>query len=172
MGLVTPAIGLLFWMLVTFSLLMFILGKFAWKPILSMIKERERTIEDSLNEANKARAEMATLVAKNEELLNLAKEERNKILHEAREAAEKVKADIIDKAGKAAEEKMKQALREIENQKQAAVAEVKNTVGLMALGIAEKVLRKELKGSNEQVAYVDKLAKEANLTPGAVASNN
>src|SRR5882672_7643892 len=108
MELVKPSIRLLFWMLVTFSLLMFILSKYAWKPILAMIKEREKTIEESLNQANKARAEMATLVAKNEELLNQAKEERNKILHEAREAAEKVKVTIIDKAGKEAEEKMKQ----------------------------------------------------------------
>ncbi|MDB5281433.1 MAG: synthase subunit, partial [Bacteroidota bacterium] len=93
MELVKPAIGLIFWMLVTFSLLMFILSKFAWKPILGMIKEREKTIEEALNEANKARAEMSQLVAKNEELLNQAKIERNKILHEAKEAAEKVKAD-------------------------------------------------------------------------------
>ena len=163
MELVKPAIGLIFWMCVTFSILLFILTKFAWKPILAMIKEREQTIENSLNEANKARAEMSTLVAKNEELLNQAKEERNAILHEAKEAAEKVKTDIVARAQKEAEEKIQMAFREIEIQKKAAIAEVKNSVGLMALEIAEKVIRKELKGNKEQVDYVNTLAKESNL---------
>ena len=163
MELVKPAIGLIFWMCVTFSILLFILTKFAWKPILAMIKEREQTIENSLNEANKARAEMSQLVAKNEELLSLAKEERNKILHEAKEAAEKVKTDIVARAQKEAEEKIQMSFREIEIQKKAAIAEIKNSVGLMALEIAEKVIRKELKGNSEQVEFVNKLAKESNL---------
>lgn len=172
MSLVTPAIGLIFWMIVSFSILLFILSKFAWKPILGALKERETSIADALNEANKARAEMAQLTAKNEELLNEAKEERNKILHDAREAAEKVKAEILAKANKEAEDKLRQAIREIDTQKKAAIAEVKNTVGLMALEIAEKVIRKELKGNNEQVAYVNTLAKEAGLSNNAVASAN
>lgn len=163
MELVKPAFGLIFWMCVTFGFLLFILTKFAWKPILAMIKEREQSIENSLNEANKARAEMSTLVAKNEELLNQAKEERNKILHDAKEAAERVKADIMASAQKQAEEKIQMAFREIEIQKKAAITEVKNTVGLMALDIAEKVIRKELKSSNEHTEFVNKMAKEANL---------
>lgn len=163
MALLTPSIGLIFWMLIGFGILFFLLSKFAWKPILGALKEREASIEDSLRQAEKARAEMSKLVAKNEELLNQAKEERNKILHDAREAAEKVKADILEKAGKEAEEKLKQALREIDTQKKAAIVEVKNTVGLMALEIAEKVIRKELKGNAEQQDYVKNLAKEAEL---------
>ncbi|HWB62494.1 MAG TPA: F0F1 ATP synthase subunit B [Chitinophagales bacterium] len=163
MELVKPAIGLVFWMVITFGLLVFILGKFAWKPILAMLNEREKTIEDSLAQAEKARSEMAQLTAKNEELLNAAKEERNKILNEAKEAAEKVKADIMDKAQKEAEQKIQAAFREIDLQKKAAITEVKNSVGLMALDIAEKVLRKELKGDTEQVEYVNKLVKESNL---------
>ena len=163
MDLIKPAIGLIFWMLVTFSLLLFILGKYAWKPILGMLKERESTIADSLNQATKAREEMASLTAKNEDLLNQAKEERNKILHEAKEAAEKVKSGIMAKAQKEAEEKMQMAFREIDVQKKAAIAEVKNTVGLMALDIAEKVIRKELKTNKEQSDYVQKLANESNL---------
>ena len=163
MELIKPAIGLIFWMCVTFSILVFILSKFAWKPILAMIKEREQTIENSLNQANQAREEMSKLVAKNEELLNQAKEERNQILHDAKEAAEKVKNDIVARAQKEAEEKIQMAFREIEIQKKAAIVEVKNSVGLMALEIAEKVIRKELKNSNEQVEYVNKLAKESNL---------
>ncbi|MFM2306904.1 MAG: hypothetical protein RLZZ367_1573 [Bacteroidota bacterium] len=163
MELVKPAIGLVFWMCVTFSILVFILTKFAWKPILGMIKERETAIENSLNEATKARQEMSQLVAKNEELLNQAKEERNKILHEAREAADRMKNEIVAKAQKEAEEKIQAAFREIDIQKKAAIVEVKNTVGNMALEIAEKVIRKELKSNNEHVEYVNKLAKESNL---------
>jgi F-type H+-transporting ATPase subunit b len=163
MELVKPAIGLVFWMCVTFSILIFILTKYAWKPILAMIREREQTIENSLNEANKARSEMSQLVARNEELLNQAKEERNKILHEAKEAADRIKADLLDKAQKEAEGKIQMAFREIDIQKRAAIAEVKNSVGLMALEIAEKVIRKELKGSTEQMDYANKLAKESNL---------
>lgn len=172
MELVKPALGLVFWMLVTFGFLMFILSRYAWKPILGMIKEREKTIEDSLNEANKARAEMSQLVAKNEELLNQAKEERNKILHDAKEAAERVKADIMVKAQKEAEDKIQSAFREIDIQKRAAIAEVKNSVGLMALEIAEKVLRSELKTNDQQLAYVNKLANESGLAKPNAASSN
>ena len=163
MELVKPAIGLVFWMLVTFGALFFILSKYAWKPILAMLSEREKTIADSIAEAQKARDEMAQLTSKNEELLNQAREERNKILHEAKEAAEKVKAEIMVKAQKEAEGKMQSAFREIDVQKKAAITEIKNSVGLLALEIAEKVIRKELKGNTEQVEYVNKLAKEANL---------
>ena len=163
MELVKPAIGLVFWMVITFGAMFFILAKFAWKPILGMLSEREKVIADSLSEAQRARAEMAQLTAKNEELLNQAKEERNKILHEAKEAAEKVKTEMLNRAQVEVEQKIPTAFREIEIQKKAAIAEVKNSVGLLALDIAEKVIRKDLKGNAEQVEYVNKLAKEANL---------
>lgn len=163
MRLLTPEFGLIFWMVVGFGILFLILSKFAWKPILAGIKERENSIEESLRQAEKARAEMSQLVAKNEELLNQAKEERNKILHEAREAADRLKNEIVTKAQKDAEEKIQAAFREIEIQKKAAIVEVKNTVGNMALEIAEKVIRKELKSSTEHVEFVTKLAKESNL---------
>jgi F-type H+-transporting ATPase subunit b len=171
MELVTPALGLFFWMIVTFGLIFFILAKYAWKPILGMLKEREQTIENSLSQAEKARAEIAQMTAKNEEILNQAKEERNKILHEAREAAEKVKTDILNKAQSEAEQKIQMAFGEIEVQKKAAIAEVRNSVGLMALDIATNVLRKELKGQKEQVDYVNTLAKEVDLDAVKASSN-
>ena len=163
MELIKPAIGLVFWMLVTFGFLLFILGKMAWKPILEALSAREKTIEDSLNMANQARNEMAKLTAKNEALLNEAKEERNRILHEAKEAADKLKNEMLGKAQQEVEAKIQTAFREIEIQKRAAITEVKNSVGLMALDIAEKVIRKDLKGNAEQLEYVNKLAKESNL---------
>ena len=106
---------------------------------------------------------MAQLTAKNEELLNQAKEERNKILHEAKEAADKLKNEMLAKAQQDVEAKIQTAFREIEIQKKAAITEVKNSVGLLALDIAEKVIRKDLKGNAEQLEYVNKLAKESNL---------
>jgi F-type H+-transporting ATPase subunit b len=163
MELVKPAIGLVFWMIITFGFLFFILAKYAWKPILGMLNEREKTIADSLSQATEARAEMAKLTAKNEELLNQAKEERNKILHEAKEAADKLKNEMLAKAQQEVEAKIQTAFREIDIQKKAAITEVKNSVGLLALDIAEKVIRKDLKGNAEQLEYVNKLAKESNL---------
>lgn len=162
-SLITPNPGLSIWALIIFLILIFVLGKFGFKPIATALKEREQNISDSLAQAEKARAEMALLTAKNEDLLNQAKEERNKIIAEARDAAEKLKADLIEKAHAESLKKMSDAFREIETQKNAAIVEIKNTVGQMALGIAEQVIRKELHTDAAQKEFVDKLVKETNL---------
>lgn len=162
-SLITPNPGMAIWALIIFLILIFILGKFAFAPIANALKEREQNITDSLSQAEKARAEMALLTAKNEELLNQAKEERNKIIAEARDAAEKLKADMMAKANAESMKKMSDAFREIETQKNAAIVEIKNTVGQMALQIAEKVVRKELSSDSTQKEFVDKLVKETNL---------
>jgi F-type H+-transporting ATPase subunit b len=162
-SLITPNPGLAIWALIIFLILIFVLGKFGFKPIAAALKEREQNIADSLAQAEKARAEMAHLTAKNEDLLNQAKEERNKILAEAREAAEKIKADMVDKAHTESMKKMSDAFREIETQKNAAIVEIKNTVGQMALKIAEQVIRKELHSQEAQKEFVNKLVKETNL---------
>jgi F-type H+-transporting ATPase subunit b len=159
-SLVTPNPGLSIWALIIFVILIVVLGKFGFKPIASALKEREQNISESLAQAEKARAEMALLTAKNEELLNQAKEERNKILSEARDAAEKIKNDLVEKAHTESMKKMTNAFREIETQKKAAIVEIKNTVGQMALQIAEKVVRKELHTDAAQKEFVDKLVKE------------
>lgn len=163
MELLTPSFGLVFWMCLGFGILFFLLSKFAWKPILSALHEREQSIESSLREAEKARAEMAGLVARNEELLNQAKEERSAILAEAKEAAEKLRTDIVEKARQEAEGKVADAIREIDIQKRAALVEVKNKVGLMALEIAGQVMRKELSSDAAHKQYVEKLAQESGL---------
>ncbi|MFN8276704.1 MAG: F0F1 ATP synthase subunit B [Chitinophagales bacterium] len=159
--LVKPELGLVFWTLVVFVTLWTILGKVAFKPIANALKDREKTIEDSLAQAEKARAEMAQLTAKNEQLLNEAKEERNRILAEARVAAEKLKNDMVEKAHNDALKKITDAMREIETQKQAAIVEIKNHVGQMALSVAEKVVRQQLSGDAAQKELVEKLVKEA-----------
>ena len=162
-SLITPNPGLSIWALIIFVLLIFILGKYGFKPIATALKEREDHIADSLAQAEKAREEMAAMTSKNEDLLNQAKEERNKIIAEARESAEKLKADLMDKAHAESMKKMSDEFREIETQKNAAIVEIKNTVGQMALQIAEKVIRKELHSDTAQKEYVDKLVKETNL---------
>jgi len=162
-SLVTPNPGLSIWALIIFLILIFILGKFGFKPIATALKEREQSIADSLAQAEKARAEMANLTAKNEELLNQAKEERNKIIAEAREIAEKLKADLIEKAQAESLKKMSDAFREIDTQKTAAIVEIKNTVGEMAIKLAEQVIRKDLNNDTAQKEFVEKLIKETNL---------
>jgi F-type H+-transporting ATPase subunit b len=162
-SLITPDPGMAIWALIIFVVLIIILGKYGFKPIASALQEREKNIADSLAMAEKARAEMAQLTSKNEELLNQAKEERNKIIAEARDAAEKLKADMLDKAHAESMKKMSEAFREIETQKNAAIVEIKNTVGQMALKVAEQVIRKELATDAAQKEFVDKLVKETNL---------
>lgn len=161
-SLVTPEPGMAIWALIIFVILILVLGKFGFKPIANSLKERENSIADSLAQAEKARAEMASLTAKNEELLNQAREERNKIVAEARDAAERIKAEILDKAQAESAKKLSDAMREIETQKKAAIVEIKNTVGQMALQIAEKVVRKDLANDSAQKELVEKLVKETN----------
>ena len=154
MELVTPAIGLVFWMLVTFSLLLFILKKFAWKPILSSMKEREETIEKSLQEAANARAEMQKLNQQNESLLAEARAERENILKEARE----IKEMIVGEAKKSAEEEAKRMIEraneEISRQKNAAMDELKKEVAQFSLQIAQKLVEKELENNDAQKALI------------------
>lgn len=162
-SLITPDPGLMIWTTVVFILLWVVLGKFAFKPIANALKEREQNIETALKSAEAAKIEMANLTSKNEALLNEAREERSRIIAEAKVAAEKVKNDIVSKAQAEADVKVRQALNEIENQKRAALAELKNQVGTVALEIAEKVIRKELKSNADQQAYVADLVKQTNL---------
>ncbi|MCS6819047.1 MAG: F0F1 ATP synthase subunit B [Chitinophagales bacterium] len=154
-SLITPDPGLAIWSVIIFVLLWIILGKFAFKPIVKALKEREQNIEQALRSAELAKAEMSKLVSQNEALLIEAKEERNRIIAEAKAAAEKVKNEIIAKAQAEADQKLQMALREIDNQKRAALAELKNQVGEAAMQIAEKVIRKELRNNPEQQKFVE-----------------
>jgi len=162
-SLITPNPGLAIWAFIIFVGLIFILGKFAFTPIANALKERDKSIEESLQQAEKARLEMASLTAKNQDLLNQAKEERNKIIAEARDVAEKLKADMLEKAKAESDKRIQEAVREIDTQKKAAIVEVKNAVGSMAIEIAGKIVRKELKNDAEHKALVDALIKESNL---------
>lgn len=163
MELVKPSIGLIFWMIISFSIILFLLKKFAWKPILGMIKEREDSIENALAAAEKAKEEMKTLQANNERILHEAKAERDQLLKDAREIKEKMIAEAKDAATKEGERLLKAARENIQNEKMAAVTELKNQVASLSIDIAEKILRAELSSDEKQKTLVTTLLKDINL---------
>jgi len=162
-SLITPDFGLFFWTMLTFALLWFILGKFAFGPIGKSLRERSDAIENSLKMAEKARAEMAALQSDHQRLLVEATEERSRIIQEARVTANAVMEEARDKAKEEADRIVASAAEAINNQKMAALIDVKNKTGMMALDIAEKVLRRELQSKNEQEAYINSLVDEFKL---------
>lgn len=163
MGLISPSTGLLFWQFFGFLGLFFILVKFAWKPILASLDERESSIEDALKAAESARNEMANLKSENEKLLAEARLERDNILKKANDASvlmiENAKAASI-KAGAILIENAKAV---IETEKKAALAEVKNQVAVLTLEITEKLLRKTLSEDKAQKDLIDQFIKETHI---------
>lgn len=160
---IKPDIGLILWTTVIFGLFWLIVGRFAFKPISEALRKREDDIQSSLDEAKRAREEMSNLKAENEKLLAKAREERARILKDAKDAGNQMVSEAKDKAKEEAQKIVTNAKLEIENQKQQALIEVKNQVGNMALGIAGKVLRRELEGDPAQMEFVDKLVREIEL---------
>jgi len=163
MELVTPSIGLIVWQTLAFLLLVFLLGKFAWKPVLGAIKERERSIDDALEAAKKAKEEMARLTNENEALLKQARAERDVILKEAKQLKDQIVSDAKASAQTEGAKLIEKAKQEIDSQKAAALAEVKNQVAELSLQIAEKVLSKQLEDQKKQEALVSDLLKEVKL---------
>lgn len=163
MSLIVPDPGLFIWSIIIFVILWALLGKFAFKPITKALKERETTIADSLAQAEAARAEMAELSARNEEILKEAKEERNMILREANKVKEEIIAEAKIKAQADAAKIMVEAKEDIETQKLAVMADMKNAAAGLALEIAEKVLGKQLEAKDEQEKFINELASKANL---------
>jgi F-type H+-transporting ATPase subunit b len=158
-----PTPGLAIWSLLIFVLFWIVMGKFAFKPIAEALAKREGDIQDAIDQAKKAREEMASMKSENEKLLAQAREERTKILQEAKDIKNEIIAEAREKAKEEASKILNNAMADIENQKKAAITEVKNQLGLLAIDIAEKVVQKELKGNSEQEAYVNSLVKNINL---------
>lgn len=161
--LVTPDVGLAIWTAVAFLILLFLLTKFAWKPILGVVKERESNIEEALRSAEKAKEEMAALQASNEALLKEAREERDNLLKEARETKDALIAEAKKNAKVEADRVMTQAKEAIENEKKSAMAEIKTQVASLSLEIAEKVLRDQLANDDKQKALVSKLLDDVKM---------
>ena len=163
MNLVTPDIGLLFWMCLSFGIVVFLLRKYAWKPILSSVQARESSIEDALNEAKKMREDMAKMSAGNEELMRQAREEREVLLKDARDIREKEIAGAKAKARAEADALLTRAREDIRNEKNAAITEMKNQVGELSILVAERILKEKLGDAAAQKALVDKVINEADL---------
>ncbi len=163
MHLITPALGLFFWTLVAFLIVLFILKKFAWKPILNMLNERETGIASSIAAAEQVKLEMAEMKAENERLLQDAREERSLMLKEAKDAKDKIINEAKAQAKAEAAKIMEDARIQIDNKKNAALTEVKNEIGNMAVAVAEKVLRKQLDPAQAQSEYINMLANEIKL---------
>ncbi|GGI56321.1 F0F1 ATP synthase subunit B [Winogradskyella haliclonae] len=163
MDLITPEFGLVFWTLITFLILLFILRKFAWKPILGAVSDREEGIKDALASAEKARQEMENLTADNERILQEARAEREAMLKDARDMKNKMIADAKDEAQEQANKIIEQAQAAIESEKKAAMAELKSHVAGLSIDIAEKVVRKELSNKDSQEKLVEEMLGEATL---------
>lgn len=155
--------GLFFWQLFLFVGLIFLLRKFAWKPILKAVEERESSIEDALEAAEEAKKKMAELKSNNEDLLNKAREDRDAMLKEAREMKDKIVADAKTLANEQAEKIVAEARESIQHEKMAAITELKNQVAVLSVEIAEKILKDELSSADKQKAIIDNVVKDINL---------
>jgi F-type H+-transporting ATPase subunit b len=160
MELVNPGIGLIFWMTVAFVAILYILGKFAWKPILKALKERETSIGEALHAADNAREEMKQMQFSNEQLLKEAKNERDAILAQARKIKDSIIEDSKMKAHEEANRILVSAKESIENEKMSAIIDLKNQIGELALEIARKILIRELSEPKKQEEYIRELIKD------------
>ena len=163
MDLLLPHLGLIVWTMLAFLIVFFILKKFAWKPILKSLSEREDNIANSIASAEKIKLEMAQLKNDNEALLAKAREERSQMLKEAKETRDKMIAEAKEQAKAEAAKIVADAQASINNQKMAAITELKNQVGNLVVEVSEKVLRRELSNKAEQESYIKQLAGEAKL---------
>jgi F-type H+-transporting ATPase subunit b len=163
MEIVTPAFGLVFWMLISFGIILFILKKFAWKPILNMLHEREQSIQDAIDSAQKVREEMAALKSDNEKIIVEAKTQRDIILKEAREIRDKMVADAKSIASTEADRLTAIARENIQNEKMAAITELKNQVAHLSIEIAEKILKAELSEKDKQKSIIKNLLEEVKM---------
>ncbi len=163
MELLTPGTGLIIWQLIIFLLLFFLLAKLAWKPIINSLKEREQSIQEALDTAEKARLEMSRLKADNENLLKLAREEREKILRDARDASNRIKDEAQVDAKKAGDRIIEDARVAINAEKVAALKEVKALVANLSLDIAGKILQKNLSDDKAQKNLTQEYIKDLKL---------
>ena len=163
MELVKPDFGLVFWMTVSFLIVVFLMRKFAWGPILTMLKERVTSIEDALNAAKKAKEEVANMKAENERILQEARNERDKMLKEARDTKDAIVNEARTKAQVEGDRMITIARETINNEKMAAITELKNQVATLSIEIAEKVIRQQLSSDEKQKALVQDLLKDVKM---------
>ncbi len=157
------SVGLFFWQTILFVVLLFLLRKFAWKPILNAVNEREDSIKSALDSAEDAKREMAKLKSTNEDLLNEARGERDAMLKDARDMKDKIVAEAKVTANEQADRIVAEARESIQHEKMAAITELKNQVAVLSIEIAEKILKEELSSADKQKAIIDNVVKDINL---------
>jgi len=163
MGLVTPNPGTIFWMLIIFGIVLFVLRKFAWKPILNALKDREESISNALNLAEEAKKEVEGLKANNEKIIAEARKEKDIILKEAKVIKEKIVAEAKEIANQETQKSIEHARQQIQTEKNAAISDIKKQVAELSVMIAEKVLKKELSNAGKQEKMVDGLIDDIKL---------
>ncbi|MCL6258481.1 F0F1 ATP synthase subunit B [Aquiflexum sp. TKW24L] len=163
MGLITPGLGLIFWSALGFLIVLFLLTKYAWKPILAALDEREKSIDHALKSAEIARNEMSNLKAENEKIIQEAKIERDNMLHKASEAAKQMIDEAKEKAQLEGAKMIESAKAAINTEKLAALEEVKVQVGILSMEVAEKILRANLSTDAAQQKLMDDLLKDIKL---------
>jgi F-type H+-transporting ATPase subunit b len=163
MELLTPSIGLIFWTLIAFGITLWILGKFAWKPIMKSLDDREKNINDSIQSAENVRKEMSELKSENEALLAQAREERGQMLREAKETRDKIILEAKEQARLETSKIIADAQNVINQQKMAAITDLKNQVGNLVLEVSEKVIRRELSSKTDQEKYIQQLTQNVDL---------
>ncbi len=163
MELVTPELGLLFWMLLSFAIVLYLLKKFAWKPILKALRDREENIQKALDSAELAREQMKQLKADNEIIMQEAREERDFLLQDAREVKEKMIAEAKEEANQEAQKIVRAARIKIRNEKAAAIEDIKNQVAALSIEMTEKILKQKLADRKEQKELIKKLLDEIEL---------
>jgi F-type H+-transporting ATPase subunit b len=163
MELLSPHLGLILWTLLAFIIVLYILGKYAWKPILKSLNDREKNISDSILSAENMRKEMEKMHSENESLLAKAREERSQMMREAKEMRDKMIQDAKEQARSETNKIVADAQSVINQQKMAAIVDLKNQVGNLVLEVSEKVLRRELSNKEEQEKYIQQLAQNIEL---------
>ena len=163
MHLITPALGLFFWTLVAFLIVLFILKKFAWKPILQSLSERETGIADAIASAERLKAEMGQMQAENEKIMAQAREERAAMLKTAKDTSEQIINKAKEDTKQIADRMIAEAQQQIQQQKMAAVTEVKNEIGKLAVDVAEKILKKQLATAEAQNEYASMLTEDIKM---------
>lgn len=160
MDFLIPHTGTIFWMLLSFLVVFYVLKKFAWKPILNALKQREESIKEALRSAENAKAEMQKLQTDNEAIIAEGKAERDNIIKDARELKDEILAGAKTQAEEESKKMIEDARQNIRNEKALAIKELKDQVASLSVLIAEKLLQEKLSGSEEQKELIDKMMKD------------
>jgi F-type H+-transporting ATPase subunit b len=163
MDLVTPGIGLIFWQALTFLLVLTILSRLVWRPIMNALQTREASIEDAIRAADLARDEMERLIADNEKLMAEARTERDHLIREATVVATRIREEAKEDVSKITNKMLQDARHTIDLEKQAVLAEIRNQVAELSLSISEKILRKSLEDEAEQRKLIEEYLKDVKL---------